>query len=491
MEKSSKISDNRMSKILGMSTDILKLILEYVSNRDKVSFLISTKKLSSVIKHIKLTDKIIINIGRNDFIHYDGIVKNVFYDQFTNLEIRKRGTIINPIRLPKNIKKLYLSHDLPVLDFHNIENLKIIFYEPYEIFAVPDSAKKIKIIFEGYECSNKFTNFVHFGKFSKITELDTPKLFQDCVPSSITSLSAYFSNLSDAKLLTGLKLEYLSMNVNIANFDQIVQYVPPTVTTLKLCICLNSYGSVERIDLNNLSNKFIKDLIFGFNLDNENIKIKGKIPLSVIKCKLTYVDDVDAIIPDNNNIRSLTLVIDNYEEIYPMPPLTKIIPSLTYLDLGDNYNYSITNILNYGLKYLNLGKRFDGKIRDHIPSTVTHLSMLGPQLINNQIPQTVTHLTLFGKMIYDKFGNNPQPFLNYYVNLAGAIPDSVTHLTFGEYFNQDLSNVITNYVTHLSIGNFFDHPISNKILNKVKFLTVPARYKKNLSNKITAVIDYF
>ena len=40
--------------------------------------------------------------------------------------------------------------------------------------------------------------------------------------------------------------------------------------------------------------------------------------------------------------------------------------------------------------------------------------------------------------------------------IKGAIPDSVTHLTFGSHFNQDIQEAIPNSIIHLTFSINFD-----------------------------------
>jgi hypothetical protein len=63
--------------------------------------------------------------------------------------------------------------------------------------------------------------------------------------------------------------------------------------------------------------------------------------------------------------------------------------------------------------------------------------------IDDDIPNSVTHLTL-GNIF-----NQPLK--------KDDIPTTVTHLTFDSYFNHQLNkNDIPNSVTHLTLGNMFN-----------------------------------
>ncbi|AEX61323.1 putative F-box and FNIP repeat-containing protein [Megavirus courdo7] len=72
-------------------------------------------------------------------------------------------------------------------------------------------------------------------------------------------------------------------------------------------------------------------------------------------------------------------------------------------------------------------------------------------IIKDCIPNSVTHLT---------FG------YNFNQDIRGCIPNSVTHLKFGQGFNQDIKDYIPNSVTHL----FLDIILINQL--KIVFLVV-------------------
>ena len=73
-----------------------------------------------------------------------------------------------------------------------------------------------------------------------------------------------------------------------------------------------------------------------------------------------------------------------------------------------------------------------------------------------KLPNSVTHLTF-----------------RYYFNqnIEGCIPNSVTNLTFGYYFNQNIQNCIPSSVTHLTLGWNFNQNIQNCIPSSAKAVT--------------------
>ena len=74
--------------------------------------------------------------------------------------------------------------------------------------------------------------------------------------------------------------------------------------------------------------------------------------------------------------------------------------------------------------------------------------------------------------------------------MPNCIPNSVTHLIFGYYFNQPLlPNIIPNNVTHLTFGeNFNQQLLPNCIPNSVTHLTFKFRFNQSLLN-ITSNLD--
>uniref|UniRef100_A0A6C0C8B5 F-box domain-containing protein n=1 Tax=viral metagenome TaxID=1070528 RepID=A0A6C0C8B5_9ZZZZ len=87
------------------------------------------------------------------------------------------------------------------------------------------------------------------------------------------------------------------------------------------------------------------------------------------------------------------------------------------------------------------------------PPFITHLTYECKKPIIN-IPQTVTHLT---------FGNS-------FNRAIDNIPQSVTHITFGASFDQPIKDIIPSSVTHLYFGLHFDQEIKNYIPHSVTHL---------------------
>ena len=55
------------------------------------------------------------------------------------------------------------------------------------------------------------------------------------------------------------------------------------------------------------------------------------------------------------------------------------------------------------------------------------------------------------------------------------LPDSITHLTFGNLFNKHVDN-LPNSITHLTFGIYFNQLVDN-LPNSITYLTLISRYK--------------
>jgi hypothetical protein len=109
----------------------------------------------------------------------------------------------------------------------------------------------------------------------------------------------------------------------------------------------------------------------------------------------------------------------------------------------------------YGITHLIFVKEYNKPLNKYIPNSVTHITFgnwFNQSLKEGQIPNSVTHLT-FGR-------NFNQPLKK------GDIPNSVTHLTFGWYNQEIEEGVIPDSVTHLNFGKFFHESLNDKNLPK-------------------------
>jgi len=118
--------------------------------------------------------------------------------------------------------------------------------------------------------------------------------------------------------------------------------------------------------------------------------------------------------------------------------------------------------------------------------------MLSPNL------QNITHLTL-RKNTYNSechiFSRIKISISVVYLNFVGIfnqcvpkIPDSVTHLTFGDHFNQSVKGMIPNSVIYLEFGHYFNKSIKESIPNSVTHLTLCYKFAQlieDISSSVT------
>ena len=241
--------------------------------------------------------------------------------------------------------------------------------------------------------------------------------------------------------------------------------------------------------------------------DNDKIKIieLNKI-LNDKRTKFTY--DKQITLKDNDQYKWYYDCLKNVyisEDLprFPLPKSTKrlifdiyynqnvenYIPnSVKCINFGWNFNQSLENCIPKSVKYLRLGPGFHQSLEHCIPhikhlylnsknklsNSLTHLTFgdYYDELFNQEIPLSVTHLT---------FGYH----FNHYVN---DIPNSVTHLTFGWKFDQPINN-IPNSVIYLEFGFAFNQDVNN-IPNSIKYLKFGYRFNKEIENRIPLSVTH-
>jgi len=121
----------------------------------------------------------------------------------------------------------------------------------------------------------------------------------------------------------------------------------------------------------------------------------------------------------------------------------KKMVNLPYFDNFECIKIKYTTIYPKNVKFI----YFNAHEID-IPQYVTHLTVnWDPELsIGNNIPSSVTHLT------FGNWYNRTQP-------IKDNIPSSVTHLTFGDWFNQTIQDCVPNFITHLILGRRYEQEI--------------------------------
>jgi hypothetical protein len=110
------------------------------------------------------------------------------------------------------------------------------------------------------------------------------------------------------------------------------------------------------------------------------------------------------------------------------------------------------------------------RISDHVPMSVTHLIIDSVYtILNDGLSNCITHLT---------FGDN------FDEHILGRIPCGVTHLKFGNKFNQQIDYLL-NSITHLTLGDNFNRPIS-RLPYRLSHLT----FGKHFNQSIRGIIPY-
>ncbi|AUV58578.1 F-box and FNIP repeat-containing protein, partial [Bandra megavirus] len=88
----------------------------------------------------------------------------------------------------------------------------------------------------------------------------------------------------------------------------------------------------------------------------------------------------------------------------------------------------------------------------------------------------------FKRLIYrGQISNKNEDIIEYIVeDLDEIIPTSVTHLTFGDDFNQDITDCIPDNITHLTFGYNFNKNIKGCVPNSVIYLKFGSKFNQNI-----------
>lgn len=134
-----------------------------------------------------------------------------------------------------------------------------------------------------------------------------------------------------------------------------------------------------------------------------------------------------------------------------------------------------------------------------IPATITHLKLSGyfnqplicPVTLEPIIPSSVIYLMLGPNMVHPLINNGtpliPSNIKYLYFNgsyrysqLIGAIPPSVTHLSFDDNINDQLIGVIPPNVTHITFGFGFNMNINNAIPPTIQYLNFSGNFNQKI-----------
>ncbi|AUV58080.1 F-box and FNIP repeat-containing protein, partial [Bandra megavirus] len=208
--------------------------------------------------------------------------------------------------------------------------------------------------------------------------------------------------------------------------------------------------------------------------------------IDIIICILNFLNDCDKMnfmktCKEYYNYRDCI----NYTDIYEYDIIRKLsfknrFKRLIYQDYIPN-----TNTINNGgaNKFYFYMKKLD----EPIPNETTHL-IYKNKIFNPlfPIPNSVTYLK-FKKPIVDMMIRIPNSVINLkikgWINDWSIIPNSVTRLKFGKFFDQEIE-YIPNSVTHLKFGKNFNKSIWNSIPNSVTHLTFGEKFNQNIKNCI-------
>lgn len=137
-----------------------------------------------------------------------------------------------------------------------------------------------------------------------------------------------------------------------------------------------------------------------------------------------------------------------------------------------SYFNNFTNIFINSTKDICFPKninRLECSVICQMPNTIRHLVFndFFDNEIKNCIPNSVV------KIVFGECFNQ---------DIKGCIPNSVRYLEFGYYYNKNLEYCIPNTVTQLVLGSKFNQDIDNCIPNSLTHLTFGYRFNKSINN---------
>jgi hypothetical protein len=171
--------------------------------------------------------------------------------------------------------------------------------------------------------------------------------------------------------------------------------------------------------------------------------------------------------------------------------IRNLLPTIEVIEEGSLNGLSNKFIINFikcckSLKKLVLPSSFNTIIT--IPNRVTHLTFGRYYNKPTTIPDSVTHLT-FGRY-YNKLTALPNSvthlIFGHNYDQPTTLPNSITHLIFGACYNQ--ITILSDSITHLIFGTWYNRPTT--LPNSITYLIFGEiyNYQITLPNSVTHLI---
>ena len=214
--------------------------------------------------------------------------------------------------------------------------------------------------------------------------------------------------------------------------------------------------------------KRLKRLIFG-NEYKQPIN-RDVLPVTLLELQFgnLYNESINIGVLQNTSLKKLKFGKGYYKPII----VGSLPPSLIYLDLGYIYNLPIDiNALPPALKYLIFSDNYNKPIvhlRDEEKEDVSSFVKL--------LPNSITHL-VFKSMFNHPIGTLENDQFKTY------LPNSLTHLTLGTDFKQNINMFLPETLTHLTLSRSYISLIVLEALpKKLKRLTLSSVYKSQFED---------
>ncbi len=160
-------------------------------------------------------------------------------------------------------------------------------------------------------------------------------------------------------------------------------------------------------------------------------------------------------------------------------------PRMKLLGYKIYFSDEISVIKIIGHRYYNQFTHIKTNFLTIFPSSMTHLTFGNyyEEPIGDHIPLGVTHLA-FGRKFMQSVINCPRVGPNGTDLGTPAIPPSVTHLTFENRFIRNITDHIPTNITHLTLGYCFAKYIANCVPPSVTHLTFKQTFDQHILDNI-------